>query len=71
MEKNSNEFNFKHKFEGYRLRDVKRPEQAIAYEESLVKKLYEENNLSIDQLRIFPNLKTSQDIIIAVKNFAQ
>ena len=71
----SNNYNFPyiHKFENYRLVNSKKPENAIAYDETFIRKLYEKYNLLIQEpIQYTPFNKKGnrkrQDFIIATKN---
>jgi len=64
---------YDYEFDGYRVRDKNMPENAIAYDESLVKELFDKNGLEIKSIHYgkwagFKNNLTAQDIIIAMKN---
>ena len=57
---------FKYKYDGYRVVDKNAPEAAIAYDERIIRGLYEKYGLSIVDPFRYGYLR-SQDVIIAVK----
>jgi len=73
IESGKSRFNFGHKFKGFLSQSKETPESAIAYEESLIRKIYRKNNLSIEEPIYFgqwsglQNTLDQQDIVVASK----
>jgi len=74
MELGFNKRNFKHKFDRYWSVNENTPEKAIAFEETLVRKMYEKHSLKIIEPIHFgrwsgaKSTLSNQDVIIAEKN---
>ena len=65
--------NFKYQFNGFKSDVEKVPEKVLAYEESLIRKLYDECNLMIEEPIYYgtwsglENILETQDVILGVK----
>jgi SAM-dependent methyltransferase len=69
----SSTIDFKHKVEGYRIKDPDVPEAAVAYDENYIQGIYEKNDLQITPPVHYgswcgrENFLSYQDIVVAVK----